>query len=368
MNSRGRVARSEPRKPIYGRHNLRMPKPGFTLVELLVVIAIIGVLVAMLLPAVQAAREAARRNQCVNNQKQLCLAINNYESAKKKYPPGRLGCNVNPPSASSTSPCKPYCTQKNSYPEQQATSGFILLLPYLENEDLTDLSSYDRPSGSGNVWGIWNESKDTALWTAWQDASRLKVVQSRPSVMVCPSNPARPTMDDPGFYTASPNPKPATGSYALCAGDLGPRMFVSNQSRLKCANTGLFMDRAQKKRKEVTDGFSKTFATGEVLEGDTLSGANVWTYAWRTGSVMRNTENPLNTPVGVPGASPGSECTYAPICWNGAFGSHHAGGALFGYIDGHVNFVNDNIAQSVYEGASTIAGQYDGAVEPLETP
>ena len=64
---------------------------GFTLVELLVVIAIIGILVGLLLPAVQAAREAARRMQCSNNVKQIALATFNYESAHKKFPPGRMG-------------------------------------------------------------------------------------------------------------------------------------------------------------------------------------------------------------------------------------------------------------------------------------
>ena len=67
------------------RYNLRR---GFTLVELLVVIAIIGILVALLLPAIQAAREAARRSQCMNNLKQIGIANHNYADSKKAFPPG----------------------------------------------------------------------------------------------------------------------------------------------------------------------------------------------------------------------------------------------------------------------------------------
>src|SRR4051812_37397870 len=101
---------------------IRRGRPGFTLIELLVVIAIIGVLIALLLPAVQAAREAARRMQCVNNLKQIGLALHNYESSNRVFPPGRINTYV----------------AGNGH----CWGAYSQLLPYLEQKALFDTMNF----------------------------------------------------------------------------------------------------------------------------------------------------------------------------------------------------------------------------------
>src|SRR5688572_27028117 len=106
------------------RHSLRKTREGFTLVELLVVIAIIGVLVALLLPAVQSAREAARRMQCQNNLKQFGLALHNYHDANMAFPP------------SSVWKQEAHIAELNS--SNLGPNWIIMILPYMEQQSLFD--------------------------------------------------------------------------------------------------------------------------------------------------------------------------------------------------------------------------------------
>jgi prepilin-type N-terminal cleavage/methylation domain-containing protein len=111
------------------RHRAR----GFTLVELLVVIAIIGVLVALLLPAVQAAREAARRTQCGNNLRQFAIAVHNYHDQQQVFPPSHIN-------------------YMSSYKYQSYTpalnhSGMMLILPYIEQGNVSDRVDFRQPTG-----------------------------------------------------------------------------------------------------------------------------------------------------------------------------------------------------------------------------
>ena len=131
---------------------------GFTLVELLVVITIIGILIALLLPAVQAAREAARLVQCQNNLKQLGLAMLNFEQASKRFPPGGWGYNW------------PTDADRGNDIEQPG-SWLYNILPHLEQLPLSQLGSDGQPN----------------LWTPTQLAGIAQVLQTPLSVMNCPT-------------------------------------------------------------------------------------------------------------------------------------------------------------------------------------
>jgi prepilin-type N-terminal cleavage/methylation domain-containing protein/prepilin-type processing-associated H-X9-DG protein len=283
----------------------RRLRRGFTLVELLVVIAIIATLIGLLLPAVQTAREAARRSACSNNLKQTALGFELHESSQKAYPAGREG-------SDGGCPAQPAMGEN--------TSSFVHILPYIEQKALYD--TYVQAAKAEPVKG-----------NVPHKLSPLPFNET-PGTFRCPSS-TKPTS---GTVTDG-KPGVGFGSYAMSQGHHGPTFGTGCMG--KNLNTGMALYSKKIKRREVIDGTTKTLLVGEVL--DCTQPANRFWFAIRFQDSMRSTDNPINTPWGagvcLPAANGGA---------NGAFGSPHPGGAMFAMVDGSVRFLDEGIDLTTY--------------------
>jgi len=202
---------------------------GFTLVELLVVIAIIGILIALLLPAVQAAREAARRSQCTNNLKQLGLAHHNYHDTNKVFVYRKGG----------TGYVSGQCNTGNA----NRRSGFVSILPYMEQTAL-----YDQiMAGDGTV--APEGPCGWSGWSVWDDA---------PDMLLCPSDGSLPAL------STSPN---GMHNYAFCVGD------QVNSNRDDQSVRGIFSYRLGTKIADILDGTSNTIMMSERLKAEFHQGS-----------------------------------------------------------------------------------------------
>jgi prepilin-type N-terminal cleavage/methylation domain-containing protein/prepilin-type processing-associated H-X9-DG protein len=330
---------------------------GFTLVELLVVIAIIGVLVALLLPAVQAAREAARRIQCTNNLKQIGVAMLNYESAKKTYPPGRSGCYNQ---TTSPCPCRQLTPAADTAKQMHAASGLVMILPYLEETSLHTLAHWENGEiiyrDAANTGGLANWSIN-GLSSPWQNfPDFIQLVTSRVSTFVCPSSTSEPTCSTcpPSGYPPI-EIKMAVGNYGPCLGSWDPSPVAVNSVPTRMCgidqDSGLFVMALRKKIKQVTDGTSMTYAFGEIRSPDNPGNWGPWPFA-NGFEHMRLTWYPLNTPPNTTGIGRAYPWGYE----NAAYGSEHSGGGNFLFADGHVEFVSDDISSNAYKAFGTVAG------------
>lgn len=306
---------------------------GFTLVELLVVIAIIGILVALLLPAVQAAREAARRMSCGNNLKNIGIAVLGNEHTKKVLPPARLG----PDSTASRE------VLHLTTPEQRSgASGFVLILDQLEEKALLDQLDITK---NGGIY-------PAGMFTVnWRTPAREAALNTSLEILRCPSTESPRLSESPAY--ASWNLKPAVGSYAFVGGHRGPTgANPVNACMTKHHNTGPHLYWTTVKLTKVLDGLSKTISVGEVIEEHTQASSNVWSYVLRYADCYRVTDVALNTPPGVDAVVIGENTANV----NGAFASRHPGGAQFTYLDAHVEFLSEDIDFDLYQNLSTIAG------------
>ncbi|MEN1678385.1 MAG: DUF1559 domain-containing protein [Planctomycetota bacterium] len=339
-------------------------RQGFTLVELLVVIAIIGILVALLLPAVQSAREAARRMQCVNNLKQLSLAALNYESTNGELPPGRRACD------GFTNPCSDITPNTSVHSgvdmRSHGASVFTFLLPFLEQQpvyDLIDIENVPIFGGGGYAWGSHPET--------------VAAIGTIIPAFKCPSD------GETEDFATGVTPQRATSSYAGVAGDVGPpfgdplsdvRSDAGGRPfTLKWNNTGVFFYVTRIELRQVTDGLSNTMFFGETIDGHgrelldgsgELSPRNTWADGNRCTSSIRSTANPLNTPPEL-----GEKLTSSSPRTHCGFNSRHPGGANFAMGDGSVSFLSDDVAEDTYQQMSTRMAEADGfVVEAPDTP
>lgn len=320
----------------------KIDSTGFTLVELLVVIAIIGILVALLLPAVQSAREAARRTQCGNQLKQLGLAQHNYHDSHGRFPLG--------------SSCMSNADLHTLSPNNHG-SLFVALLPYLEQQPL-----YDRCNFVGNT-------EFTSVLPSGQ-----KVHEVWLAGLLCPSDDAPAYLNgNPYHWSGAGTTKGMNWATANYAGSMGSQGFAgpfagntfppNGSSGHGHDSTGRFISGIFShvawgaSIADIRDGTSQTILMGEVRPRCSWHLRDGWMHP---NSHWIGTSAPINYPT-----CPGEAGYDAALCgpadsttWNGnhgkwgaeqGFKSRHPGGAQFVFADGSMHFLNDNIDYMTYQ-------------------
>jgi prepilin-type N-terminal cleavage/methylation domain-containing protein len=288
-------------------------RPGFTLIELLVVIAIIAILIALLVPAVQKVRSAAARTQCMNNLKQITLALANYESSNKYYPPGYV--------------FHPQGLPATNLPTLIGTLPF--LLPHLENTSVYSLIPQNVFQGTANAYW-W----DTAARTSGAANTRLAVFE-------CPSaNLYRPASlgetVNLGINTRGIPPvfAPTTLQAIYFQGNIGlgrtsylpvAGLFGDPKDTFYTKYRGAFYADSKTKVTKITDGTSNTLAFGETLYGSIITPQIAATWM---------ASGPLPTYWEIPAANKAD--------WSN-WSSMHDGVVLFAYCDGSVHMYKTGV-------------------------
>jgi prepilin-type N-terminal cleavage/methylation domain-containing protein/prepilin-type processing-associated H-X9-DG protein len=295
---------------------------GFTLIELLVVIAIVAALIAMLLPAVQSAREAARRAQCLNNLKQIALALHNYHDAVATFPPGYVSLSQgNQPSATEFGP---------------GWGWGAMILGQIEQRGLYDTVNFSLSP---------------------IDPSAPTVRTATLSIFLCPSNAGGSgpvtIKDAAGNVLVSDL---AAGQYVAVAGQFEPEEFPAT-------NNGVFYRNSKIGLRDITDGTSTTLMIGErsrnvadaTWVGMIPSGLSCNNPTWP----VQDCEASNVLVLGHTGPSPDEPWVDVPNNKKAGvddFHSLHPGGCNFAFSDGSIRFVKETINPQVFSSLATRAG------------
>ncbi|HEX6961101.1 MAG TPA: DUF1559 domain-containing protein [Lacipirellula sp.] len=323
-------------------------KRGFTLVELLVVIAIIGVLVALLLPAVQSAREAARRSQCTNNLKQIGLGVLNYESSKKELPYNRYSGNYGVPDTfwgvAQVGRGSPLC---------RAWSWLSTILPHIEQAAIFDQADIPNSPIQGNP--AIGAVIPTFQCPSDDLAANNPLYRSNTWYVFGVINAGMTNYD--GVMGAQSDVPPFANDNAEAPGQglTEPWLHGNGVMRIFAWQDPLGME-------NVEDGTSRTFLAGE--QAFELSRASCWQegkcyglgYSWFH-SVEASATAAIQPNFAVPG-QPSLDPNVDTFPYRSQFGfnSMHPGGVHFVYVDGSVHFINEDIELGVYHAMATIRG------------
>jgi len=322
---------------------VRHVKTGFTLVELLVVIAIIGILIALLLPAVQAAREAARRTQCANNLKQIATALHLYHDSNRRFPPGHI------------SDCSP---------RRDDTCWTISILPFMEQRALYDAYDFQVPNDHTN---------------------NIPVVQTVVNTMNCPSDTnagqlMRPESGERGSHEwatgsykgvggrgrMNTSVAPREGFWDTCYLEIDPgclrvedrgALHTIPKDNLTCESVDT-----------VKDGTSQTLMVGEYHTKTVLGRCVYWAFGswgYNVGTITPDAGSRTLLADQQRCRDLGANDTERRPCWR-AFGSMHAGGVInFAYCDASVHTVSIDVDMDLLGATATIdGGELVPALEP----
>jgi prepilin-type N-terminal cleavage/methylation domain-containing protein/prepilin-type processing-associated H-X9-DG protein len=298
---------------------------AFTLIELLVVIAIIAVLIALLLPAVQSAREAARRLSCVNNLKQIGIALLNYHDQMGAFPPGY--------------------------------SSFW-------KRDGQDSGIAEDDIGPGWAWGsmILPQLEQGALYQSINfnltltDAQNQTAQLTRMSAYLCPS-------DTPPLSVSVRDGTNSQTLYTVGTGNYVGVYGIGEIGEAPGAGAGLFFRNSRVGVRDILDGTSQTFAVGERchnLSYVTWTGRAVGGWLFKTSTFEGGTDSFAADPeesftmiLGPIGLEDGNRTPNHPLAHVEDYWSHHPGGVNFLFADGSVHFIKSTISPQTYRALAT---------------